>query len=151
MTDRPDTLVWESRHGAPPGPEFSVVVQSSREGHGPYRISRDTAGTIRHEPPCERWSNWKPCFCRHVREATESRDGRALRVVRVVGDAINSSTWWAREHHPEDAELLGTIALAVREFFQAESADYAAYRAAQGIDADEAARAFSSTPIGGGW
>lgn len=130
-----DPVTWGYEFGAPEGPPFSIVVDSLREGHGPYRISRDDRG-IHHEPPCEAAEHGRR-WCRHVRIACEGAGemgDHARAACYVIQDALNSSTWWAWDL-PHDAEdLLGVIAQAIREWSQATIAANEARRAREVAD-----------------
>lgn len=130
---------WEREDGAPQGPSFDLVIPSSREGRGPYRIVCDSvSGVVIHRPTCEAFQHgWRDC--RHVRDAIWRSENPAAAFLDDVDRLRLSGNWWTdpkvfaaevvrlcidarkREHELRDyrntaAKPRATLEEAIREF-----------------------------------
>lgn len=85
---------WEREDGAPAGPSFDYEIPSSRRGHGPYRLVRDSVtGVVIHRPACEAWQHGRR-HCRHVQDAVHRTEQPASAFLAAVDALRLKGDWW---------------------------------------------------------
>lgn len=136
-----DGEAWTREEGAPEGPSIDVVIPSSREGHGPYRITVDhVSGVILHQPPCSSWVHRGPGLCRHVREARYRAEQVGATFLADVGQMIAESEWWASPDCPAKDLVAAIVRRRDEARNQAESnGDYEAFVSRPPVSAEELA------------
>lgn len=135
---------WERADGAPmSGPSFDLHVPSSSDPDTVYRVVRDlVTEVIIHKPMCPAWK-FGHHDCRHVKAAVKRAEQPAAAFLEVVGDAFDTTTWWAEGELPPMAnDLIVTVKLALDEARAQIARNESAARAHAEADQRTAADAF---------
>lgn len=135
----PDYCWWYVDQGAPAGPEFDVLVPSSRAGRQPYRIARGADG-IAHFPRCEAFAHGHR-MCRHIKAAIEQAEQPASVFLARVGELYDTTIWWGEGDVPPIARGILTETKRALDEARAQLA-----RNADGARARAASEAFRSLP-----
>ena len=126
---------WERADGAPQGPDFDYLIPSSRTGHGPYRMVRQShTGRMLHIPACEAWTHGHR-NCRHVQESVYRSEQPGSAFYEDVDRMLSESAWWASG---DEAKALCAAIVRQRDETRKQMEDNAARAAyvAEGPDHD---------------